>query len=125
MIAYAFLNKVISFYSFYRYAHDPTNFFKMVAMVHLELEIFWSFLAIIVTKSATQVTKEVTFLKIITDAWQFQLIQNTILQGKKTSRIAHDIINRCHDSDINLMVRILFYFPIVQHCLVKNLFQFF
>lgn len=63
MIAYAFLNKVIAFYSFYRYAHNSTNFFKMVAMVHLELEIFWSFLSIIVTKIATQVTKEVKNLK--------------------------------------------------------------
>lgn len=82
LIAYAFMNKVISFYSFYRYAHEQTEFLQMVALIHLELEIFWSFLAIVVIKYATQVTKE----------------------GKKTSRIAHDIINRCHDPHVNLML---------------------
>lgn len=72
LIAYAFMNKVISFYSFYQYAHEQTPFLQMVALIHLELEVFWSFLAIMVIKNATQVTKEVELPKFLKSSINYE-----------------------------------------------------
>lgn len=62
-IGYAFMNKVISFYTFYRYAHEQSEYLQMVALIHFQLEIFWSCLVVVVITWANQVSKEVKYWK--------------------------------------------------------------
>lgn len=58
-IGMAFFNKVLAFYTFYRYVCDPFNFFQTVAFIHFQLEIFWSFLVLTTIITANKVTREV------------------------------------------------------------------
>lgn len=59
MIGYAFMNKVITFYTFYRCIRDQTEFLQIVFSIHFQLEIFWSFLVFIIIGKANQATREV------------------------------------------------------------------
>lgn len=59
MIGCAFMNKVIAFYTFYRYVRDPFDFFQTVAFIHFQMEIFWSVLVLTTITMANKVTREV------------------------------------------------------------------
>ena len=61
-IGFAFMNRVVVFYTFYRYIRECNEFLHTVTLIHFQLELFWTFLVGIVIRSANQVTKEVKYI---------------------------------------------------------------
>lgn len=114
-IGSSFMFTILTNYSFYRYIIHRNAFFEKMTRIHFHLQIFFSFYAYVVIYSGSLVAREVNAQINIYKKYNFRvkiLFFFFIEQGKKTSKILHNIINHCNDADVSSSVRKDFFFKI-------------
>lgn len=60
--AASFIFSIFTFYSFYRYIVDQSDFFKETAILHFDWQIYYLASALVVIRSANQLANEVNII---------------------------------------------------------------
>lgn len=101
----SFLFCVLTLYTFYRHILQPNEYIEQVSTIHFMWIMFYMTMILTVIYYGSLIAREVLNETNRMKFYPFILNIPCHFQGKRTSEVVHDIINRCHDSEIVQSVR--------------------